>query len=397
MPPILQQPGTPPTVPQVPLLQTITPPVPPAPYTANTGTATPANAVGYDPAAFTVDKKQTVAGQIEDIQAKDSPLMQMAETRAAQKMNARGLLHSSLAVGEGQKALYETALPIAQQDATTHVAAHTNTQNAKNAALNFKAGAENDTSKLNAQLGTQTSMANAEMANKALAEAFQVQANYGLAGLDANVKTALANLDVQSKIALTTMENENRQLLQANQDAASMFNQTMQNIAAISQNATMSQQAKDDAVFSQLNSLREGLRQQGAIAGLDLGSYFNTGAPAGTPLTAGANAATNGSIPPGGWRLANGQVFNANGTPAGWNGPTGMPVGTPGGGTGGTGAGTGPGTGGLGVPAPPGSPGTPPSTGSPGAPPNRAPTRADLVVQHGWRYDQAGKRWVWMP
>jgi hypothetical protein len=70
-------------------------------------------------AEWSVTPDQTVEGRVESITKKSSPLMQLAETRAAAKMNERGLLNSSMAIGAGQTALYEAAMPMAQQDAAT--------------------------------------------------------------------------------------------------------------------------------------------------------------------------------------------------------------------------------------------------------------------------------------
>lgn len=68
---------------------------------------------------WSVTPDQTVEGRVESITKKSSPLMQLAETRATAKMNERGLLNSSMAIGAGQTALYEAAMPMAQQDAAT--------------------------------------------------------------------------------------------------------------------------------------------------------------------------------------------------------------------------------------------------------------------------------------
>jgi hypothetical protein len=62
---------------------------------------------------------ETVAGQIDSILAKDSPLMQRARTLATQQMAQRGLVNSSMAQGAGVAAMVDRATPIAQQDADT--------------------------------------------------------------------------------------------------------------------------------------------------------------------------------------------------------------------------------------------------------------------------------------
>lgn len=67
-----------------------------------------------------VKPNQTVQDQLQQIIAADSPLMQQARARALQSANARGLLNSSMAITAGDSALYDAAMPIAQQDASTY-------------------------------------------------------------------------------------------------------------------------------------------------------------------------------------------------------------------------------------------------------------------------------------
>ncbi len=104
---------------------------------------------------WTPDASATVAGQFNNITAKGSPLMDMAETSAAQKANARGLLNSSIAVGEGQKAAYSAALPIAQQDAATFARAGEFNAGQSNQTSQFNAGQTNQALGQQAQAGTQ--------------------------------------------------------------------------------------------------------------------------------------------------------------------------------------------------------------------------------------------------
>jgi len=59
-----------------------------------------------------------VAGQLNDLLHADSKYMQSAKANAMVQANSRGLINSSMAVGAGQKAAIDSALPIAQQDAT---------------------------------------------------------------------------------------------------------------------------------------------------------------------------------------------------------------------------------------------------------------------------------------
>ena len=67
-----------------------------------------------------LDPNATVAGQMKKIMDSGSPLLQRAKTNAAKAANNRGLLNSSMAVQAGEEAALSTALPIAQQDASTY-------------------------------------------------------------------------------------------------------------------------------------------------------------------------------------------------------------------------------------------------------------------------------------
>jgi hypothetical protein len=113
-------------------------------------------------AKVNVTPDATVEGRTAGIIASNSPLMQLAESRALQQANGRGLLNSSLAVGAGQNAVMDAATGIARQDAQT--SANANAANAE--ALN-KAGAANLTS------ATNTGLADIESQYKNLTQASQ--------------------------------------------------------------------------------------------------------------------------------------------------------------------------------------------------------------------------------
>jgi len=70
-----------------------------------------------------VAPNETVRSQLQQIIADDSPLMQQARARALQTANARGLLNSSMAMTAADSAMYDAAMPIAQQDASTYARA----------------------------------------------------------------------------------------------------------------------------------------------------------------------------------------------------------------------------------------------------------------------------------
>jgi hypothetical protein len=258
------------------------PVAPIASYDPAQATAQQALAKGYAATPYVVPEKGLVQNQIKDIVQNDSPLMQQARATALQTMNQRGLANSSLNTQAGQQAVLTTALPIAQADAQSNVAAMTNTANAQNVASQFNTGAENTAQLANSQLVTTLNVTNANARNTQLSQTAQAENARMLSVIDNNTKQALALLDTQ-----------NRQLLQTNANAASMFQETVKNIAAVSVDATLSQSAKDAAVATQINLLNQGLATTSHIAtttpaeiqGLNLDKYFQTDASGGAAFT----------------------------------------------------------------------------------------------------------------
>lgn len=84
------------------------------------GAPTFGNTPQAGPTPWNVDGNQTVATQLEKILKTDSPLMQLAKTRAQQEAQSRGLLNTTMAGTAGEAAMIDKALPIAQQDARTY-------------------------------------------------------------------------------------------------------------------------------------------------------------------------------------------------------------------------------------------------------------------------------------
>ncbi len=79
-------------------------------------------AAGYDPEELSLNEDEdTVEGRVARIIKNDSPLQQLARTSAAQVANRRGVMNSAMAVSAGERAVIESALPIAQQDAQTSI------------------------------------------------------------------------------------------------------------------------------------------------------------------------------------------------------------------------------------------------------------------------------------
>lgn len=212
-----------------------------------------------DVATWTPGTNETVQGQVKSIVDQNSPLMQQAATRADQQMNKRGLLNSSMAVGAGQAALYDAALPIASADAATHVAAARDNTQARNT--------------FQTQQNTfqqQNTLANLDNQMKAALTNADAQSKAYLVELDGRIKTSLANIDADYKT-----------LIQTSASAGQIYNQTIGEVSKILNNPDMDAATKQNNVQGLLGNMERALNFIGSINGVDVGDLltFDAGAP----------------------------------------------------------------------------------------------------------------------
>lgn len=187
---------------------------PASPSTPATAPTTPAATPAITPVTSAVNQAtDTVQGQVESIIKKDSPLMEMARTRAAQGANSRGLLNSSMAVQAGEAAVIDAAMPMASQDASTY---------ARNRELNQ---------------GTQN-----EFLMQGMRDEFALK--------------------------LTDIEHKNQRLLQTSQSAANLFGQTSASISAIMSNPDIPAKTKNELIAREYELLQNGLAVAGGISGI---------------------------------------------------------------------------------------------------------------------------------
>ena len=117
---------------------------------------------------WNVGGNQTVQGQIGGIIASNSPLLQQARANSLAQMNSRGLVNSSMAVGEGEKAVYSAALPIATQDAATYANSAQLNANAANQLAQFNANAGNQALGFTSNAANQAGSENLAASNQGL-------------------------------------------------------------------------------------------------------------------------------------------------------------------------------------------------------------------------------------
>jgi len=282
-------------------------------YNATAGTST-----GYDPTKWNVDAGQTVSGQLKDILDSGSPLLKQAEARSNMRMNSRGLLNSSLAVGAGQSALYDAALPIAQADAQTNAqSANFNAnasnvasqfgadaankqslvnQDATNRAAEFQAGATNQANATNQEatnraaefaaaagnrlieqsntVTAQARTADAEAANKVLMQNLDNQFKVNISNADAASKAQLQLMSDTTKKDLAAIESTYKQMISSNEQAGALYGKVMQNITDVVNNPDISAEDKQVAIENQKQLLKTGMDVVSAVSGLELGAIL---------------------------------------------------------------------------------------------------------------------------
>jgi len=245
---------------------------------AGTATTTNATATGFQGAQTQVNQPtDTVQGQITGIIDANSPLMQQAARRANEAANARGLLNSSIAVGAGQEAVMDRALPIATQDANTYTNTRLANQNSTNAGLQFSAAAENQASQTNATLGTDTSQKNAAAANNLQLTNMDQAFKSAIANTDAQNKVVLQQLGDQTKVGLANIEADYKTLMQTSSSAADMYRQTLDSIGKVVSDTNMNAAAKATAINGYMGWLKTSMNLVASINGVDLGNLLTFG------------------------------------------------------------------------------------------------------------------------
>ena len=234
------------------------------PDTAAASTVTPSAAVptmaAAAPAAavtnatatdWTPDTNSTVQGQLSGILKTGSPLLDRAETKAAQAANSRGLLNSTMAITAGQSALYDAALPIAQQDASTFAdAGKTNAQQRTQVGL-ANASAANSSAQQAAGFQQQSNLQTQDLAAQAAQQQRELASRYDLASLDANSRMALQQADAANQQKLQAANAALQTGLQANDLAVK---QSMQQYDAAVQQAMNGQNNENKLKLAQMDA-----------------------------------------------------------------------------------------------------------------------------------------------
>lgn len=200
------------------------------------------NAVNVSPKALDAatstgidTRTDTVSGQMTGLLNRNSPYMQAATAGAMRTANNRGLLNSSIAAGEGQKAAIESSMPIAQQDAGFYQGIHT--QNAKAISDSF----------LNNQIGEldyNKSLTNAELTGALTAQDYA--GKFSLQKLSDYAQERRAQIDNAGKLELQKL-SDNAQERRLQIDNAFKMNLNADNLDSAERQQLMSIQGTASA------------------------------------------------------------------------------------------------------------------------------------------------------
>jgi hypothetical protein len=206
------------------------------------------------PAQVSITPDQTVEGRTAGIIAGNSPLMQLAETRANQQANSRGLINSSMAVNAGQTAVMDQATKIAGQDAATSA----------NAAV-ANAQATN-------QFGLVDKNVQADITKMQTGQALDAKTAETKFGYD----KAITSIQAENNKQIASMEAQYKNLTQASASASSIINSVSAQTARIMENPQLDAAAKQKAIDIYSSNANKALQMIGAISGdVDLMSFFD--------------------------------------------------------------------------------------------------------------------------
>lgn len=187
-----------------------------SPYTTNDTTGALEGAPTVKTSESYITPETTVQGQLETILKSDSPLLKLSETKAKEQASALGMSSSSMAIGAAQKALYETALPIAQQDAQSAQALKQQEQN-----LEY----EQAKIETEAQVAGQLNLQKAQLQEQQT----KIQAGWEatLKGLDAGTQVAMTGYQAELNKNIKEMEMNLQSQLNKQQIDAQIQGQLM--------------------------------------------------------------------------------------------------------------------------------------------------------------------------
>lgn len=289
------------------------------------------NAYTADQSPF--DETQSTEARVNRIASSGSQLVENANTQGTQIAAKRGLVNSSLAAGEAQKAVLNAATPIATTDANLSTQTSLANLAARNAAKAQGSAQGVDLGKT--ALGLENSN---EQQTKALAQQqsqFDVNAGQNQQQIDAQIeqfrqslqqrasefgttsaqqqqqienqvtqfaqdqatKRTLAQLDADTKLKIADLQVKMEGAAQGNANLSQNWGVMMQTISNIQNNPNLEEGAKRTMIQNQLDSFASFANFWSKTSGIDVSELLNFGqAYAGAPAPAPAPSPGGGGV-----------------------------------------------------------------------------------------------------
>lgn len=221
----------------------------------------------------------TVAGQLDRVLNKNSPVMQQAKTFGAQQANRRGLLNSSMGISAAENEMIRVGLPIASADAQS---------NNQFALANQQASQQ--TNMFNADIERQYDLTKLGITKEMAINAENIARDYGLAQIDTESKIKIANINAASK---------------SSSDAAGLNDRLLAGINEIN-GRNVSQQAKDAQIRTLVSATDGAIAMLGAFDSIGSSLNFNAS-------TSGQNRADNLAVGNSGGDSGAGEIDQTTG------------------------------------------------------------------------------------
>lgn len=204
--------------------------------------------VGYDPVLGEITDQMLVEKRLQGLLDTDNPYIQQARTQAMEQANSRGLLNSSIAAGNAQRAAIEAAMPIAQQDAEALYKQSLANQDAATAARQFAANAENQASITETQ-------------NLAQQYQMYLDTTYRdhLMNVDASIRERLAGIDQRYALELETLKQEYAIMENLDSAMAGLYADTIKSISTFLDNPDMTTAQQQTGLSVIVGNLKAGL------------------------------------------------------------------------------------------------------------------------------------------
>lgn len=200
-----------------------------------------------------------LSDQVQKVTDPNSPIMQRAVAAANEESNSKGLLNSSMGVGAAQNAVLNAAVPIATGDINAMNTAGLATQQQK----------------------SQASLSNAQQANAMQTAQAQLTSQANLQNAQAKNAQIMAVLGQENQVQLAGLNNQYQSFLNTNQNASTLYNNTLAQIGNIQANPNIDAATKSAQIQQMMIYLNSGLSMMSAVSGLNLsaGLNFNTATP----------------------------------------------------------------------------------------------------------------------